>query len=172
MKIAVLCNGPSRTLFTQPEKYDFIIGCNIPWTKVDATIVLDEQVVRHWAKNPESITCPAVFSRKAWMETDCVKEKKRDFFVPFLIELVDVRPEYDSSGHHAVKYALRKGAKGIDIYGCDSWWAQTIVSHTHKYIKNLNPDDSQQHVFGWRKRWLEIIDCYPDVTFNFIGEPK
>lgn len=172
MRVAVLCNGPSRVAFNSDLVYNYTIGCNIPWTKVDATIVLDEQVVREWSKNPELITCPAVFSRKAWMETACAKPRGREFFNDYLIELVDVDPEYDSSGHHAVKYALRKGATHIDIYGCDSWWEQTIVSYTHKYFKNLNADNSKRHVEGWRKRWMGIIENNPDVSINFIGEPK
>jgi hypothetical protein len=166
MKVAVICNGPSSNDFDDSLCYDYRIGCNIPRFKVDATVVLDENVIDRWAKEPELITVPTYFSRKAWMHTDSIK--KRPFFEKFLIEIIDILPEYDSSGHNAAKCAIRKGATVLDIYGCDSWFEQTIVSHTHKYFKNLNPDDSKKHVDGWRKRWKEIMDGSPDVQFNFI----
>ena len=170
MKTAVLCNGPSRNLFNSSDGYHYIIGCNVPWTKVDATVVLDENVIDRWAKEPELITVPTYFSRKAWMHTDSIK--KRSFFEKYFIDIVDILPEYDTSGHNAVKCAIKRGAVEIDIYGCDSWFEQTIVSYTHKYFKNLNPDDSKKHVIGWRKRWQEIIDGNPTVKINFIGESK
>ena len=170
MKCAILCNGPSRVDYQPSLEYDYVIGCNVPWTKVDATVVLDEHVVYRWANEPELIQCKAYFSRKAWMETDAIK--KRNFFLPFLIEVIDVLPEYDSSGHHAARCAIRRGATHLDIYGCDSWFEQNIVSYTHKYFKNLNPDDSKKHVIGWRKRWKEIMDGSPNVQFNFIRKEK
>jgi hypothetical protein len=166
MKVAVLCNGPSRFAYTGRLGYDYVIGCNIPWTEVDATVVLDENVIHRWAKEPDLIRCKTYFSRKAWMETDAIK--KRDFFHPYLIEVIDIMPEYDSSGHNAARCAIKLGANQLDIYGCDSWFDQTIVSYTHEYFKNLNPDNSKKHVMGWRKRWEEIIKSNPDVMFNFI----
>jgi hypothetical protein len=170
MKAAVLCNGPSRNLFNSTDGYNYIIGCNVPWTKVDATVVVDEIVVERWAREPELITVPAYFSRKAWMYTDSIK--KRSFFEQYFIDIIDILPDFDSSGHNAAKCAIKKGATTLDIYGCDSWFEQTIVSHTHKYFKNLNPDDSKKHVIGWRKRWQEIMDGSPHVQFNFIRKEK
>lgn len=166
MKAAVLCNGPSRNDYTTRTGYDFVIGCNIPWCDVDATVVLDEAVVQKWSSQPDLISVPAYFSRKAWMFTDEIK--KRKFFEKFLIELVDVLPEYDSSGHHAAMACARRGASEIDIYGCDSWFDQTIASYTHKYFKNLNPDDSKKYVYGWRNRWNHIINQNPNIKFTFI----
>jgi hypothetical protein len=170
MRIAVLCNGPSRVDYTSSLGYDYVIGCNVPWTEVDATVVLDEIVIDLWSKTPDLITVPVYFSRKAWMYTDSIK--KRSLFEPYLIEILDILPDFDSSGHNAVKCAIRKGASEVDVYGCDSWFEQTIVSHSHKYFKNLNPDDSAKHVNGWRKRWKEIMDGSPDVKINFIRKEK
>ena len=166
MKCAVLCNGPSRVDYRPSTEYNYVIGCNVPWTDVDATVVLDENVIERWSKEPDLIKVPAYFSRKAWMYTDEIK--KRDFFIPYMIEIIDILPEFDSSGHNAVSCMIRKGYTEIDIYGCDSWFDQTIVSYTHQYFKNLNPDDSKKHVNGWRKRWNNIMAGNPEVKLNFI----
>ena len=166
MKCAVLCNGPSRVDFQSREGYTYVIGCNIPWfDEVDATVVLDEAVVDAWYKEPDLIKVPAYFSRHAWAWTDV--GHRREFFRPRLIEMVSVLPEYDSSGHVAVTCMIKKGFTEIDVWGCDSWFDQTIVSYTHGYVKNLNPDDSKRHVVGWRNRWKAIMEGYPDVTINF-----
>jgi hypothetical protein len=168
MKCAVLCNGPSRVDFQSREGYTYVIGCNIPWFDgVDATVVLDEAIIEKWIKDPDLIKVPAYFSRKAWAWTDV--GNRRDFFRLYLIELIDILPDFDSSGHNAVKCMIRKGFKEIDIYGCDSWFEQTIVSYTHSYIKNLNPPDDPKRVKGWRGRWNEIMEANPDVKLNFIN---
>jgi hypothetical protein len=166
MKAAVLCNGPSRVDYRPSTEYNYVIGCNIPWTTVDATVVLDENVIERWSKQPDLIKVPVYFSRKAWMYTDEIK--KRDFFIPYMIEIIDILPEFDSSGHNAVSCMIRKGYTEIDIYGCDSWFEQTIVSYTHQYFKNLNPDDSKKHINGWRTRWNNIMAGSPEVKLNFI----
>jgi hypothetical protein len=171
MKAAVLCNGPSRNLYESSTEYDFVIGCNIPWTKVDATIVLDEQVVRLWAKNPELITVPTYFSVKAWQETDAIK--KRDFFRPFLIKIINPRYPYHSSGHNAVEQVIDKGYKHIDIFGCDSWFSEVGLSYTRTHIKDGGiADGDMKHIERWRDRWKEIMEKHPEVTLNFIGESK
>ena len=171
MKCAVLCNGPSRTLYEPSTEYGFVIGCNIPWTKVDATVILDEQVVRLWAKNPDLITVPAYFSVKAWQETDGIK--KRDFFRPFLIKTITPKYPYHSSGHNAVEQVIDKGYTNIDIFGCDSWFSKTGRSYTRTYIKEGGiVDGDMRHIEGWRNRWKDIMNKHPEVTLNFIGESK
>ena len=166
MKCAVLCNGPSRVDFQSREGYTYVIGCNIPWFKeVDATVIVDEIVVDRWHREPDIISVPAYFSTRAWRHTDT--HHRRDFFIPRMIGVVDVLPDYDSSGHVAVSCMIMKGFKEIDVWGCDSWFDQTIVSYTHQYFKNLNPDDSKKHVIGWRNRWKTIMEEFPDVTINF-----
>lgn len=171
MKCAVLCNGPSRILYEQSAEYGFLIGCNIPWTKVDATVVLDEQVVRLWAKNPDLITVPTFFSVKAWQETDAVK--KRDFFRQFLIKIVNIKLPYHSSGHIAVEQAIDKDYTDIDIFGCDSWFSEIGKSYTRTHIKDGGiVDGDTRSIEGWRNRWKEIMDKHPEVKLNFIGESK
>ena len=168
MRGAVLCNGPSRIAY-KPGGYDFVIGCNVPWTEVDATVILDENVVKIWAENPDLIKVPAYFSVKAWMYTDEIK--KRAMFEPYLIELITPKYPYHSSGHNAAEAAIRKGCTDLHIYGCDSWFTEIADSYTRNYVKKggiVNGD--MRAIKGWRDRWQEIMDKYPEVKINFIRE--
>lgn len=164
MKVAVLCNGPSREVFRDSLEYEFVIGCNIPWTVVDATVILDPEVIHYLAKHPQLINIPAYFSRKAWMITDEIK--KRKFFEPYLIELIDPKYPYHSAGHVAVEAMIRKGATEIDIFGCDSWFESTIESYTHQYVDTS--DETKRCIEAWRTKWKTIIENNPNVTINFI----
>jgi hypothetical protein len=161
MKVAVLCNGPSRSLFVDSSEYDYRFGCNIPWTKVDSTVIIDVGVLDKW-----NTPCNFYASTSAWREF-----RKRERFKDYLIELFDPLPEYDTSGHAAARRALIMGAKQIDIYGCDSWFSPNTESYTHKWVDGRAIDMSKQ-ISVWRARWYELMAKYPDVIFNFIGEPK
>jgi len=168
MKVAVLCNGPSRVVYKGRGDYDFVMGCNIPWEKdVDATVVIDINVVHRWWKEQGLISVPTYFSRHAWRE--CIT-KQRQFFKQYFKELVDVQPEYDSSGHNAVKVVLKLGAKQVDIYGCDSMFKLTTVSYTNNFIHKEEFKNVQKQIDGWKANWNKIISKHPDVRFNFIGE--
>jgi hypothetical protein len=167
MKAALLCNGPSREdFFHHQEGYDFIMGCNAPWySAVDATVIVDEIMVSKWFDHPELINCKSYFSKKAWIYASVNKYK--DFFEDKLIEIVDVLPDFDSSGHVATKILLKQGYD-IDIWGADSWFENTIVSYTHdSYTPNLNADDSPKHIKGWREHWERIIENNPDRKIEF-----
>ena len=167
MKAAVLCNGPSRILYTASPEYAYVMGCNIPWTEVNATIVLDVGVVAKWwqYKLPN---VPTWFSEHAWRET---KFRDRNYFMPTFLGLVKPLPEYDSSGHVACSKLIELGYDEIDIYGCDSWFSTDTSSHTHQYW-DTRPSDTSKHVEGWRKRWETIMAGNPNVKINFIGNSK
>ncbi len=167
MKAAVLCNGPSRTLFTDSDRYNYLIGCNIPWRQVDSTVVLDIGVVQKWYKN-KLPNVPTWFSEHAWRET---KFTDRKYFEDYLLGLVRPLPEYDSSGHVALSQVIKLGYTEIDIYGCDSWFTGVTDSYTHQY-SDTRPDDMSKHIVGWRKRWETIIRDNPEVKITFIGENK
>lgn len=161
MKAAVLCNGNSRILFTSDDRYSYLIGCNIPWRQVNASVVLDVNVLERW-ENP----CPFYVSVTAWRELH-----KRQRFEQYFLGFVDTFPEHDSSGHAATRKLIELGYNEIDIYGCDSWFTENTDSYTHQWIDSRSIDSSKQ-VSIWRKRWNEIIDNNPDVNINFIGEVK
>jgi len=168
MKAAVLCNGPSRTLFVNPDRYNYLIGCNFPWRQVDSTVVLDIQVVQKWYKEQTLINVPTWFSENAWRET---RFKERKFFEPFFLGLVKQLPEHDSCGHVACRKVIELGFNEIDIYGCDSWFQYDNESHTHQWVDSRSIDKKKQ-IDAWRKHWNNIIANHPDVNINFIGEVK
>ena len=163
MKTALLCNGPSRVAFNSRLGYNYIIGCNIPWTKVDSTVVLDKEVLEKM-QSLNRFYC----SRNAWRECPT---KTRDKLIGYLVELFDPLVDYDSTGHAAARILLKLGATEIDIYGCDSWFANNTESYTHKYVDSRS-DDMTKNVSVWRSRWYDLMDKNPSVKFNFIGEPK
>ena len=167
MKAALLCNGPSRVVFQPSLEYNYLIGCNIPWTEVDSTVVLDVGVVQQWFKRKIK-PVPTWFSRHAWRETNFTNRK---YFQESFLGLVDPLPQYDSSGHVACSKLIELGYKQIDIYGCDSWWSDVTNSHTHQYT-DTRPENTSKHIVGWRKRWNTIISSNEEVNITFIGEPK
>jgi len=168
MKAAVLCNGATRSLFTAPDRYRYLIGCNIPWRQVDANVVLDIEVVRRWYKQKDLISAPTYFSESAWRET---RFTERKFFEPFFLGLVKQLPEHDSCGHVACRKVIELGYTEIDIYGCDSWFEYNNDSHTHQWVDSRSIDKKKQ-IDAWRVHWNKIIADHPDVVINFIGEPK
>jgi hypothetical protein len=161
MKVAVLCNGSSRSLFTSPTGYNYLIGCNIPWRQVDATVILDVNVLDKWNK-----PCPFYSSVSAWRELH-----KRERFEQYFLGFVDTFAEYDSSGHAATRKVIELGYKEIDIYGCDSWFTNDTESYTHQWVDGRAIDMNKQ-ISVWRARWYELMAKHPDVKINFIGEPK
>ena len=71
MKTALLCNGPSRVVYQPNLEYNYIIGCNIPWTKVNSTVIMDVGVLEK-LKEPYML----FISRKAWIEcSNKIKER-------------------------------------------------------------------------------------------------
>lgn len=166
MKCAVLCNGPSRISYKSREGYDFVIGCNIPWTEVDATVVFDREIVNYYSQHPEEIKHKIYFSRHAWMHTDTIR--RRNVFKDSFEGIIDPRYPFYSSGHGAVEILIKqKKATSIDIYGCDSWFNYDLQSHTHQYANTSYPN-TQKCVDEWRAKWNEIISNNPNVSINFI----
>lgn len=168
MKAAILCNGPSRKSYQPSADYDIVIGCNVPWTDVDAVVILDQEIISLWAKNPELIIVPensVYFGRKAYMFTDEIK--KRAFFDPYLRKIVDQRPPYHSSGHIAAEQAIIEGYTELDIYGCDSWFESTLLSSTHEWV-NTSSENLMMCVTSWRARWDVLIKNNTNVKINFI----
>lgn len=162
MKTALLGNGNSRILYTpQPNRYDYVVGCNIPWTKVNSTVVMDVSVL-------DNIDVPVKFyaSRKAWLECS---NKSKDRLIGYLIGVFDALPDYDSAGHAAARQLIKLGATEIDIYGCDSWFDNNTDSYTHQWIDSRSIDMSK-NVSVWRARWYELMAKHPQIRFNFIGE--
>lgn len=161
MNCAVLCNGPSRIAYQASTEYNYVIGCNIPWTKVDATVILDINVLENW-KTPSKFYS----SVAAWREL-----RERDRFTEYFLGFVNTITDYDSAGHAACRKVLEMNPKVIDIYGCDSWFANNTDSYTHQFVDSRS-DNMTKNISVWRSRWYELMDSHKGVKFNFIGEPK
>ena len=161
MKTALLCNGPSRLEYNPEIEYDYVIGCNIPWTKVNSTVIVDVNVL-----DKLQPLIPFYCSRMAWI--NCNKQNR---YSDYLIELFDTLKDYDSAGHCAARILLKMNVSQIDIYGCDSWFKNDTESFTHKYIDSRS-SDMNKHISVWRARWYEMMGNHPDVNFNFIGDTK
>lgn len=161
MKAAVLCNGPSRSLFASTDGYNYLIGCNIPWRQVNTTVIIDVNVLDKW-KDPCAFYC----SVNAWRDLH-----KRERFKQYFLGFIETFPEYDSSGHAATRMAIALGYKQIDIYGCDSWFTNNTESYTHQWVDGRSLDMNKQ-ISVWRARWYELMAKHPDVKINFIGESK
>ena len=158
MKTALLCNGPSRLEYNPEIEYDYVIGCNIPWTKVNSTVIVDVNVL-----DKLQPLIPFYCSRMAWI--NCNKQNR---YSDYLIELFDTLKDYDSTGHCAARILLKMNVSEIDIYGCDSWFENNTESFTHKYIDSRSSDMSK-NISVWRSRWYELMTKNPEVKFNFIG---
>lgn len=165
MKCAVLCNGPSRVAFQSREGYDFVIGCNIPWTEVDATVVFDRDIVNYLAKHPDHINYKIYFSRHAWMHTDTIR--KRPLFKDAFAGIIDPKYPFYSSGHGATETAIQRGATSIDIYGCDSWFEYNLTSHTHQ-ISDTSYPNKEKCIDEWRIKWNNIMNSNRHVKIEFI----
>lgn len=165
MKAALLCNGPSRILFRNQCEYDYVMGCNIPWAKVDASLILDKEVVEYFWCMTHKIDFKLYFSEDAWRIT--YHMKSRPYFKEFLIELIKNPKPYWSCGHEALKILIKKEYKEIDIYGCDSRFRNTLESHTHQFVNTSN-ENLDVCVKNWNKNWDYLIETNPEVKINFI----
>jgi hypothetical protein len=170
MKAAIIGNGPSRLAFTSSNQYSYTIGCNIPWTTVDSTVILDSNVIERWARDLKLISCPAFFTARSWRTTDEIKI--RDYIINnnLFIELISDYPEFYSAGHIAAQIMCKKEFTELDLYGIDSMFTNTVKSFTNTLVHDKNPDSEHQRIVNWRKNWDKLQNDYPDVIFNFIEE--
>lgn len=169
-KAAVLCNGPSRVAYTISTEYDYIIGCNVPWTECDSTVVVDDAIIKLWNEDSELIKCKVHYSERAW-------EAAEAFNNPLFKErALSVRPVRDkqshSSGHVAVEIMIEQGYTEIDIFGCDAWFnIRSGDSFTRQYVPIQSPNQELRmasRMQGWKLRWQNIIQSNPNVKINFI----
>lgn len=172
MKAAILCNGPSRVAFQEKVGYNYVIGCNIPWTEVNATVIIDGNVIHRWSKDLTLISCPAFFTTRAWRTTDEVKIRKHIEDNNLFIDLMPDYPEFYSAGHVAALIMCENDYTELDIFGCDSMFEDTVESFTNTLIDDHNPDSEKQRIVNWRKNWDKLKEEYPNVIFNFIKDSK
>ena len=165
---AVLGNGPSRKFYDPSKVYDFRMGCNIPWTDVDATIILDENIIKLWAKDKTLIKVPAYFSVHAWMAADEWRLRAHVYSNDLFLGLVS-KEQNESSGNVAAKQLVQDGYTEIDIYGCDAYWTETHGYNTESYTRQfVSGIDMINNSYKWKLLWDAFIKKHPEVKFNFI----
>ena len=165
MKAAVLGNGKSRFLYTTPSKYDYVIGCNIPWTVVNAIVISDERVIDYWGSvKVDKPNTNFILSERAWKQLEESQYKN----TVNVIDVLSVLDGAETSAHIAVKYLISKGYTDIDVYGCDSRFSDDIKSRTDSYIHKQN--HSKDIVRIWNTCWDNIINQNSSVEIKFINE--
>ena len=168
MKCAILGNGPSRIAYSPDEYYDFRIGCNIPYSRVDNTVIMDPDVVTVWSNNINLVTCPVWMTRSSYKHSNNLKfngSRFRSYIEGNNLFLgLEHQGLHDSSGHVAARVAIRLGYKQLDLYGIDSWFEDNMDSYTRKHVVD-NPPMSK--ISLWRGIWNEMMSIHPDVVFNF-----
>jgi len=170
MRGAVVANGPSRNRFDTSDGYSYSIGCNIPWTKVDATVILDGNVIERWSRDLNLISCPVFFTARAWRSTDEYKIREYILNNNLFIDLMPDAKEFFSAGHVAAQIMCENDFTELDIYGVDSMFKYTVESFTNTLVDDQNPDSEMQRIVNWRKNWDKLQSDYPDVSFNFVGK--
>lgn len=163
MKTAILGNGPSRILYDPNNDFDFVVGCNIPWTKVDATVICDIEIVEILRTDFTLIQVPVIIST-------IVYEKMKEFRIEGNFTILDVfKPkDWHNSAHYAADYLMKKEVKEIQVYGCDSIFEDDISSITDKTVKK--DMDFERFVRNWRKVWKDKINN--DMNFIVHKIPK
>lgn len=156
MKTAILGNGPSRILYNSENDFDLVIGCNIPWTKVDATILCDREIVDVIKNDFILIQVPVIIS-------NIVYERMKEFRIVESFTILDVfKPkEWHNAAHYAADYLMTKEVEEIQIYGCDSIFENDLSSVTDEKIEKKM--DSDRFIRQWRKVWSKKFEN--DIKF-------
>lgn len=166
MKVAVLCNGPSRSAYDPNKEYAYRIGCNIPWAKVDCTVILDPQLVKVLIRDISLIDCKVYFSQNV---VDYVKEVGAASLFD-VAGIIQKTRRGLSSGNIACLKAVELGYKDLDIYGADAFITNDIRSNTasKSYTRNFLSSDGMNMSPDWRTNFNKMIKDHPEVKFNFI----
>jgi len=167
-KVAVLCNGPSRSAYNPDKEYAYRIGCNIPWTKVDCTVILDPQMVKVLIRDISLIDCKVYFSQDVMEYVDQIGAKQ----LFDILGIIQKTQKGLSSGNLACLKAVELGYTDIDIYGADSFTTGNIRNNTvdKSYTRNFIDSDSMNMSPDWRLNFTRMIESNPEVKFNFIKE--
>jgi hypothetical protein len=179
----VLGSGPSRKSYIPNELPT--IGCNFPWTRVNWLVFFDVQPILKYLENKKLISDDVKFivSKHAY---DYLKEQNLILEIQNKIECVYKKHnvstiEYSgNSAHYAVEWAIYKGFKKINIYGCDNYFGdlECTENFTHNknsehYIENLwvnvNPKENLlKRGREWQLCWKRIIKYNSNIEFNFV----
>lgn len=146
MKIHILGNGPSISLYTPQDGY--ILGCNFQQHPVDAFVVVDVKPFHVYLGNRSVFQNKPIITSQYAMNG--VKHKNVEAELQILYKLPFLE-KYVSAGHIATQWALDNGYTEIHLWGFDSIWADTQETRTDAIIFR----DRQQHdlFIHWREKW-------------------
>lgn len=162
-KAAILGNGPSRNEYK--GGYDLVIGCNVPFTEVNYTVIYDLEVAKLWQSNRDLIKCPAYFSIYAWHNID---EEFKSYIIDnnyYMGKAIYRLGDKFTSGHVAAQIAIDAGYNELDLYGFDSYFEDDVDSYTRQFLDT--PLRGTSIVKYWREEWKNLIEVNNNIKFNF-----
>ena len=155
----VIGNGPSRDKFQKFDLNDFVIGCNLSRDEysVDLTAVIDPGMIEYIMSN--QIELPPL------IVTQGVKRKiNKSNWQPKVSYTFDQRAKGNSSGHFATQYLIDRGYTHIHLWGCDSYFEDTVESFTHTEAEFEQPVN-QNNYKRWRNAWHEMFKQHSQIQF-------
>lgn len=173
MRAHVIGNGPSWKNFKKIEESDFVMGCNKPNIKVDATIILDLRLFYKLLARTEPLIldCAIVTNSKCKAAYDNKNRNK---------ELINIKDIYDppagfkaiNSAHVATLWLIENRYKEIHIWGCDSLLSYDTTSTTDTivqadYYKFKGNKATIEIVDRWRRKWDLISNSFSCVNLIF-----
>ncbi len=174
MIVAILGNGPSKEdWFMEKDLYpfDFVMGCNFPWTDVHATTIIDGKAAQGWCDyviQKEEVQ-PVKFYLSPSANTKFVHNGEKQFLHQWKLGDVEVRRR-ESSAHCATKVAIEQlGATQVRVYGCDTFFTMENTSSTWKYVHGgLDGARKTKQITDWRSNWHRLNEENPDVQITMV----
>jgi hypothetical protein len=176
MRCNVLCNGPSRISYKENNLPS--IGCNIPWSSVNYTVIFGNDVIDIVDEDMNLIPQ----STKLIVSNITLEYlKQKNLLIKFKNKIYSVY-NYDlnhrySVGHVAVLTMISMGFKNIDVYGCDNYFDDLLCtdSYTRKWkitTKNLKKFHNEAELINrgkkWKEEWSYILKKYNKINIKFI----
>lgn len=178
----LLCSGPSRISYK--ENNIPTMGCNIPWAKVNWTIIFDSIVLEKIIDFPDFLhkDTKLIISNHAKSEMKLQNKLnllKHDIAGTFRHHYSTTHILKRSTGHYAAEWLIHMGYTKINIYGCDNWFGDDLCLENYMHdesnplnIPNENIEKGINYVkyrgYKWRKSWQRLINQNPNIEFNFI----
>mgnify|MGYP007071562467 CR=1 FL=1 len=178
----LLCSGPSRKSYIPNDLPT--MGCNIPWTKVDWTIIFDSIVLEKIIDNPDfvSIDTKLIVSSHAIgeiKEKGKLKDLNHNIISIYRYNPITTRLMKKSTGHYAAEWLIFMGYNKINIYGCNNWFGDLYCTENYMHdssnplnIENENIPRGEKYMINrgkhWKKYWEKLIAHHSHVHFNFI----
>tara|TARA_R110000824_G_scaffold113480_6_gene263234 strand:- start:1754 stop:2299 length:546 start_codon:yes stop_codon:yes gene_type:complete len=161
-EIAIVGNGPSRHLYTEPFDSDVCV-CNVPHDiniKYDYITIVDRMAMNYIHKNKLKFDAPILTTNDQWQfaHTNGFKTEVRDVYKTKLMNTAATAAYYFSDMYDT-----------IYLYGCDALFSEVTTSYQDEIIqrgKRSNTLHTQ-----WRDKWATVwntdcnfVICCPEDT--------